>query len=103
MNSEMATPAIASSNPVEQCALSVLQAWIRGDAARLREEREMSAVRASGLNGFGGSDERMELLAAITERLMPETCREMPSETDPQVRLCLGLLAHLARPQGCLD
>ena len=77
-------------------AEAILRAWICGDLPRLRQELESS--RQCGRYGLtpGCPDERLELLSAVAAKMM--ACEDLSpsSESNPQIRLCVSLLAHLA-------
>ena len=77
-------------------AEAILRAWICGDVPRLRQELESSCQLGYSSVTRGGSDERMELLSAIANRMM--SCEDLAAsnESNPQIRLCVSLLAHLA-------
>jgi hypothetical protein len=76
-------------------AEAILRAWICGDLPRLRQELESS--RQVGRYGLTpGSDERLELLSAVANKMI--ACEDLSAsgESNPHVRLCVSLLAHLA-------
>jgi hypothetical protein len=77
-------------------AEAILHAWICGDLPRLRLELESSRqlVRSGAI--WGRPDERLELLSAVANNMM--ACEDLSASTDsnPQIRLCVNLLAHLA-------
>jgi hypothetical protein len=77
-------------------AEAILVAWIRGDVPQLRFELESSRELAFGGVACGGADERLELLSAVASTMM--SCQDLSARTDsdPQIRLCVKLLAHLA-------
>jgi hypothetical protein len=81
-------------------AEAVLRAWICGDIPQLRHELESSCNL--GCHGItrGGQDERLDLLSAVANSMM--ACEDL-SESNPQIRLCVGLLAHLAAQHKCED
>ena len=86
-----------------QHAEAILRAWICGDLPRLRQELESS--RHLGRFGVtpGGPDERLELLSAVANNLM--ACEDLSSsaQANPQIRLCVSLLAHLAAKHEDVD
>jgi hypothetical protein len=77
-------------------AEAILRAWIRADLPLLREELESSRALGRCAVTSGGPDERLELLSAVASKMM--TCEDLSvsSESNPQIRLCVNLLAHLA-------
>jgi len=77
-------------------AEAILRAWICGDLARLRQELESS--RQLGCSGVtrGRPDERLELLSAVANSMMACEDLSASTESNPQIRLCVSLLAHLA-------
>ena len=77
-------------------AEAILRAWICGDLARLRLELESSRHLGSSGAIWGRPDERLELLSAVANNMM--ACEDLSASTDsnPQIRLCVNLLAHLA-------
>ena len=85
-------------------AEAILRAWICGDVPRLRHELESSCqVGYSNSVARSGSDERMELLSAIANRMMACDDLANSTESNPQIRLCVSLLAHLAAKPVCQD
>ena len=77
-------------------AEAILRAWICGDLPRLRLELE--STRQLGNSGaiWDRGDERLELLSAVANNMI--ACNDLSASTDanPQMRLCVNLLAHLA-------
>ena len=81
-------------------AEAILRAWICGDLARLRLELESS--RHLGRSGaiWDRPDERLELLSAVANNMIACEDLSASTESNPQIRLCVNLLAHLAAKTG---
>ena len=86
-----------------QHAEAILRAWICGDLPRLRQELEVS--RQLGCCGVtrGWPDERLEVLSAIANSMMACEDLSATTESNPQLRLWVSLLAHLAAKHRCED
>ena len=82
-----------------QCAVAILQAWIAGDTRKVRDELDHSLVLAEPVERRNHDEERLELLGAVSRRLIDCIDDARWSDTDPQVSLCVSLLAHLASRQ----
>ena len=77
-------------------AEAILRAWICGDLPRLRQELESSRELGCSGSAKGRPDERLDLLSAIAHSMMACDDLSAPTESNPQMRLCVNLLAHLA-------
>ena len=92
------SPPAASARHAE----AILRAWICGDVPRLRHELESS--RQLGCSAVTkGPDERLELLSEVANRMMAFEDPSEWTESNPQIRLCLTLLAHLAAKHQYAD
>ena len=76
-------------------AQTLLRAWVLGEAPRLEAELDRTVFIALP-RAIDCQDERMALLKSIA--LEMKSCRNLFAErtSDPQVGLCVDLLAHLA-------
>ena len=84
-------------------AEAILRAWICGDMPQLRHELESSSqLDCSGV-ALGSADESLDLLSAIANTMIACGDLSAPNESDPQIRLCVSLLAHLAAKRKCED
>jgi hypothetical protein len=84
-------------------AEAILRAWICGDVARLRQELEVSRQLGGPGVTRGWPDERLEVLSAIANSMMACEDLSASTESNPQLRLCVSLLAHLAAKHKCED
>jgi len=78
-----------------QQAQSLLRAWVCGDLPRLQAELDRSTFLCPAADGRQDS-EQMELLKSVAVQM--KSCRNLYAErtADPQLGLCVDLLAHLA-------
>ena len=99
----MATLTVSLPPASAQHAEAILRAWICGDVPRLRQELEVTRQLGSSGLTQGWPDERLELLSAIASSM--SACEDLSAatESNPQVRLCVSLLAHLAAKHRCED
>lgn len=75
-----------------------MQAWASGDDRRLRRELNKS-MRVSTMSPEGEiEEERAEVLTAVASKML--STYTVPSAEDPEVRLCVDLLVHLAGSQN---
>ncbi len=86
------SPSSASARHAE----AILHAWICGDSSRLRQELESSCQLGCSDVTRDRPDERLELLSAVAKRMIDCEDLSAPAESNPQIRLCVRLLAHLA-------
>lgn len=77
-------------------AEAILRAWICGDLSRLRQALESSRQLGCSDATQDRPDERQELLSAVANRMIACEDLSAPTESNPQIRLCVSLLAHLA-------
>lgn len=75
---------------------NILRAWVCRDEAALRKEFAKGLELCPSPHGLALEEENLDLLQAVVTRLddCPAVWKAKPA--DPVVRLCMGLLMHLA-------
>ena len=74
-----------------------MQAWVSGDDRWLKRELSNSMFVPPASCESGVEEEKAEVLTAVARKMLH--ARAVPSSDDPEVRLCVGLLVHLAGAQ----
>ena len=78
-------------------AQALLRAWVCGEISRLQMELDRSAfISLSGAGDGDAQEEHLALLKSIAYQM--RCCQNLFAErtSDPQLGLCVDLLAHLA-------
>jgi hypothetical protein len=90
------TPLTGTTAPAQQ-ASQILRAWMIQDRDTVRKELQNGLDLCQFPNMEGTLEgEQVELLRSVVDRL--DQCAQGSNEAplDPMVRICLGLLTHLA-------